>query len=347
MYNTTAALKCTDRNSNISSTTAGSMQNHCQNRSLFEDVLCQLDGIRVLENDTLRVKVTNECSFSCKFCHREGSIKSGNLALNTASIYGFTRLHKELKLTQAHLTGGEPTSYPHCRELIGELKSIGYRVKMTTNGQFEPDLIRRLKDAGLDGMNFSIHTFDAQKLCSLQRREKNIEWGLQALRQQLENVHMAQESGMEVKINTVVQKDADIYDVLRISDYCKNTGIGFRILNDLGQGASSIQQIDVILKSMNANVENINIINKSSGGFLNMVAKDGFKFKVKCIRKNMLETLCGKCKERDECMEWFYGIRVEQANGGAMVRLCIQRQDYPAMQTFEEFFTSRQFMELM
>lgn len=144
MHNTTTVLKCADRNSNIRSMAAGNMQNHCQNRSLFEDTLCQLDGIQVLKNDTVRVKVTNNCSFTCTFCHREGSIKSGNMELNKDLICGFKRLHTELKLTQAHLTGGEPTSYPHCRELIGELKSIGYRVKMTSNGQFEPDLIRRL-----------------------------------------------------------------------------------------------------------------------------------------------------------------------------------------------------------
>lgn len=109
----------------------------------------------------------------------------------------------------------------------------------------------------------------------------------------------------------------------------------------MGQGASSIQQIDVILKSMNANVENMNLIYKSSGCSLNMVAKDGFKFKVKYIRKNMLETLCEDCQKRDVCKEWFYGIRAEQADGRSLVRLCIQRQDYPAIQTFEEFFTSR------
>lgn len=347
MYNKTTTLKCTDKNSNILSMAAGNIQNHCQNRAFFENTLYQLDRIQVLKNDTLRIKVTNNCSFTCRFCHHEGSLKSRNLALNTDLIRGFTRLHTELKLTQAHLTGGEPTSYPHCRELISELKSIGYRVKMTSNGQFDSDLIRQLKDSGLDGMNFSIHTLDARKLCGLQGRQKNIEWGLQALSQQLDNVHMALESGLEVKINTVAQNDSKIYDILKIKDYCKNAGVGFRILNDLGQGASSIQQIAEILKSMNACVEGTNLIDKSSGCSLDMIAKDGFKFKVKYIRKNTMETLCEDCKKKDVCTEWFYGIRVEQADDRALVRLCIQRQDYPAIQTFEEFFTSRQLVELL
>jgi cyclic pyranopterin phosphate synthase len=314
---------------------------------LFETTLFHLDRIQVLKNDTLRVKVTNNCSFTCSFCHHEGSIKSRSLALNKGLIHGLKRLHTELNLTQAHLTGGEPTSYQHCRELIGELKSIGYRVKMTSNGQFDSDLIRQLKDAGLGGMNFSVHTLDAQKLCTLQRREKNIEWGSHALSRQLVNVRKALESGLEVKINTVVQNNSDIFDVLKIKDYCKNAGISFRILNDLGQGASSIQQIAMILNLMNAGVEGVNLIDKSSGCSLNMIAKDGFKFKVKYIRKNTMETLCGDCRRRDACTEWFYGIRVEQADDNASVRLCIQRQDYPAIQTFGEFFTSRQFLELL
>ena len=347
MYNTTNPLKCTNRNSNIFSMATGNTQNHCQNSSLFENTLCQLDRIQVLKNDTLRIKVTNNCSFTCNFCHHEGSITSRNLALNTDLIRGFTRLHTELKLTQAHLTGGEPTSYPRCGELISELKSIGYRVKITSNGQFDSAFLGQLKDAGLNGINFSVHTLDPRKLCSLQRREKNNEWGLNALGKQLSNVQKALESGLEVKINTVVQNDSDINDILKIKDYCKNVGVSFRILNDLWQGTNSLQQIAEILKSMNADVDGINLIDKSSGCSLNMIAKDGFKFKVKYIRKNTMETLCEDCKKIDICTEWFYGIRVEQADDRALVRLCIQRQDYPAIQTFEEFFTSRQLVELL
>lgn len=133
MYNTTTTLKCAGRNSNIPSIDTGNIENHCFKRLLFETTLFHLDRIQVLKNDTLRIKVTNNCSFSCDFCHHEGSLKSRNLALNEGLIHGLKRLYTELHLTQAHLTGGEPTSYQHCRELIGELKSIGYRVKMTSN----------------------------------------------------------------------------------------------------------------------------------------------------------------------------------------------------------------------
>ncbi|NUN21987.1 MAG: radical SAM protein [Candidatus Jettenia caeni] len=333
MYNATNTLKCTERNSDIF--------------SCFKNTLWQFDRIQVLKNDTLRIKVTNNCPLTCNFCHHEGNLKSKNLVLNQDLIHGLKRLHTELKLMQAHLTGGEPTSYPHCRELISELKSIGYRVKMTSNGQFDSDLIMQLKNAGLDGVNFSVHTLDPQKLCSLQIQQKNNVWGLHALNRQLRNIQKALESGLEVKINTVVQNDSDIHDTLKIKDHCKNMGVSFRILNDLKQGSFSIKRIDEVLKSMSARLECINLVDKSSSYSLIMISQDGFKFKIKCIRKNILETLCEGCKERNNCMEWFYGIRIEQADDTAVVRLCMQRQDYPAIQTFEEFFTSKQFWEIL
>lgn len=333
MYNATNTLKCTGRNSDIF--------------SCFENTLWQFDRIQVLKNDTLRIKVTNNCPFTCKFCHHEGNIHSRNLVLNPDLIYGFRRLYTELKLTQAHLTGGEPTSYPHCRELISELKSIGYRVKMTSNGQFNSDLIMQLKDAGLNGINFSVHTLDPQKLCSLQTQQKNNVWGLHTLNRQLRNIQRALESGLEVKINTVVQNDSDIHDVLKIKDYCKNMGVSFRILNDLKQGSSSIKRIDEVLKSMSAKLKCIDLVDKSSSYSLHMISEDGFTFKIKCIRKNMMETLCEDCRKRELCTEWFYGIRVEQSDDKILLRLCMQRQDYPAIQTFEEFFVSKQFRELL
>ena len=93
----------------------------------------------ILPNDTIRIKVTNKCQFKCYFCHHEGTDDSVDLMIDE-SLKDFI---KELKTTynykQIHLTGGEPTLFPKFFEFISFLKSLGYQVKMTTNGQFEND----------------------------------------------------------------------------------------------------------------------------------------------------------------------------------------------------------------
>lgn len=320
---------------------------HQGNNSLLEDTLYQLNKTRVSKNNSLRIKVTNSCPFTCNFCHHEGNFNNGHLIIDKNLIHGLTRIYREMGLTEAHLTGGEPTSYPPCLDLIRELKSIGFTVKMTSNGQFDTLFIEQLKEAGLHGINFSIHTLDPSRLCSMQNRNRDRDWGLRSIQRQLSNLETARTSGLEVKVNTVVQHSSDISDVLKILDFCKKAGVSFRMLNDLDQGSSSIQRIGETLRLMDATVESINLTDKSSGCSLGLISEDGYKFKVKAIRENRLKTLCGDCNHRAACKEWFYGIRVEQSGSMASVRLCLQRQDYPALQTFEEFFTSKQFRELL
>lgn len=85
----------------------------------------------------------------------------------------------------------------------------------------------------------------------------------------------------------------------------------------------------------------------SSSYSYDITSTDGFKFKIKGIRKNILISLCADCKIRDNCKEWFYGIRLETIVDKIFVRLCLHRQHYPAIQSLDEFFVSKQYLELI
>jgi hypothetical protein len=77
-----------------------------------------------------------------------------------------------------------------------------------------------------------------------------------------------------------------------------------------------------------------------------VTSKSGYQFKVKAIRKVILASLCNDCLVRDMCKEWYYGIRIEQQNNVPLARLCIDRQDFPAVQHLSEFFNSDQYKEI-
>jgi len=295
------------------------------------------------KNDTIRIKVTNRCPFQCNFCHHEGNINGKDLILDDYLIEGLNKCRAELNLSQIHLTGGEPASYPFCTAFIRKAVTLGFTVKMTSNGQFPSGLLEELKDAGLHGINFSIHTLNPIKLGALQFPPKNFEWGIRALENQLKNLMRARAIGLSVKINTVVQNDSDIIDII---NFCKSENIALRILDDLNPHSLSVQRIIEILSSMKSIVDGTNLFENASGYSYDITSGDGFKFKVKGIRKHILRSLCGDCRVRDDCKEWFYGIRLEQSEEKAVVRLCLHRQGSPAVQTFEEFFSSGQFLEL-
>ena len=311
---------------------------------ILENIPCHTDRINFVKNNTIRIKITNRCPFQCNFCHHEGNKESQDIIINDQLITGLNKFYKQMNMTQAHLTGGKPTAYPQLIPLIKQIKSIGFEVKMTTNGQFDQSLLKRLQKAGLSGLNFSIHTLNPIKLGLMQAPQKNFEWGIKALRLQLRNLMIARDLGLRVKINTVVQNDSDIIDII---SFCKAESIDLRILDDLNPRSLSIQRIIEILSSMKAVVTGMDLSQKTSSYSYDVTSIDGFKCKIKGIRKNLLRSLCSECKIRANCKEWFYGIRLETVSDKLFVRLCLHRQDFPAIQSLDEFFGSTQYLELI
>ena len=297
----------------------------------------------ISNNTSLRIKVTNKCQFRCYFCHHEGCNTSQDLELTEALKSVLLRFHDELHYSQIHLTGGEPTLYSDCLNLIEYSKSIGFVVKMTSNGQFPSEFLTNMAEAGLDSINFSIHTLNPVKLAKIQKPRRSILWGIDALGSQLRNIIKANEVGLNTKVNAVVQNDASILDII---SFCWDEKIELRILDDLNPDSLSMKRIIEVLKGLGAHVVNIRITSGSSSYSYDVITKDGFEFKVKAIRKFALKSMCDSCPVRDVCQEWFYGIRVEQKREKLMIRLCIQRQDEPAIQEINQFLESKQYDEI-
>ena len=310
----------------------------------MERISCTASQVEVSRFDSLRIKVTNRCPWRCKFCHKEGSPSSQDLRLDEALLSTLHRFYTDLGLKEVHLTGGEPSWYPECERLVSELHNMGFQVKMTSNGQFDFELLKRLANAGLYSINFSIHTLNPHNLAEIQTPQRSIEWGKQALETQLQNLRGAKEMGLVVKINTVVQDN--IEDAVDVIDFCRQEAIDLRLLNDLSLGALSIEAIVEILQSLGAEIEGIGLVDGVSSYSCRVVTSAGFRFSVKAIRRCSLRTMCGYCNIRDQCQEWFYGIRIEQIGDRPLVRLCLHRQDFPSVQTIEDFFSSGQFHEI-
>jgi cyclic pyranopterin phosphate synthase len=299
--------------------------------------------VKLGENRTLRVKVTNRCPFACEFCHREGSKISEDILMNDATIASFEHLRNRMGLTQAHLTGGEPTSHPDICGLIEILRSLGYEVKMTSNGHFDNDVLPRLRSAGISGINFSLHTLNPIRLANLQDPKRNFHWGLKALEKQLTNIKDAQLMGIPTKLNTVIQEDSHLDDII---DFCKQEKLELRILNELAPFSLSTKRIIDLLRERGAIIEAMNVATGTSAFSYDVVTNDGFRFRVKAIRKNTLASVCNLCDVRDSCKEWFYGIRAEQQNSRLMIRLCLERQDSRVLMTADDFLKSSYIGEL-
>lgn len=88
------------------------------------------------------------CDFRCPFCHNGGLVLGGMEPLmDEAALLTFLKKRQGL-LDGVAVTGGEPLLRPDLPRLLGEIKALGYAVKLDTNGS-HPAALRALAADGL------------------------------------------------------------------------------------------------------------------------------------------------------------------------------------------------------
>ena len=88
------------------------------------------------------------CNFRCPFCHNaellEGKIEP---VMSREEFLAFLSKRKGL-LDGVCISGGEPTLTPGLKELLQEIKAMGFATKLDTNGS-RPKVLKELVGAGL------------------------------------------------------------------------------------------------------------------------------------------------------------------------------------------------------
>ena len=88
------------------------------------------------------------CNFRCPFCHN-GQLLEGkqDILMDDGELLIFLSKRKGL-LDGVCITGGEPTLQPELVSLIAQIKSMGFAVKLDTNGS-HPDVLKDLVSQNL------------------------------------------------------------------------------------------------------------------------------------------------------------------------------------------------------
>lgn len=90
----------------------------------------------------------NGCNFRCPYCHNS-ELLDGNVeeVMTTEELIAFLRKRQGI-LEGVCITGGEPTLHPQLFDLLGDIKDLGYAVKLDTNG-YRPETLQQVIDRGL------------------------------------------------------------------------------------------------------------------------------------------------------------------------------------------------------
>lgn len=91
------------------------------------------------------------CNFRCPFCHNKDIVLASDCidAYTQDELFAFLKKRKGI-LTGVCITGGEPTINSDLPALIADIKKLGYKVKLDTNGSSPAMLASLIEDRLID-----------------------------------------------------------------------------------------------------------------------------------------------------------------------------------------------------
>ncbi len=96
---------------------------------------------------------TGGCNFRCPFCHNKDIVFAReSIQSQILQPYSEEEILQHLQkrrnvLTGVCITGGEPTLQPDLTDFLSKIKSLGYQIKLDTNG-YRPDVMISLIEKG-------------------------------------------------------------------------------------------------------------------------------------------------------------------------------------------------------
>ena len=87
------------------------------------------------------------CNFNCGYCHNPSLISGDGNYIPKEEVMDYLKLRKDM-LDAVCISGGEPTCNPDLKDFIKEIKALGYKVKLDTNGT-NPKMLKELVESGL------------------------------------------------------------------------------------------------------------------------------------------------------------------------------------------------------
>jgi cyclic pyranopterin phosphate synthase len=116
--------------------------------------------------DYLRVSITDKCNLKCLYCIPDKGLRLFRQSeiLTSDEITRFVRVAHKFGVKKVRITGGEPLMRSDIISLVSSIKDIGIKdLSITTNGILLTGMAKALKKEGLDRVNVSLDTLDAQK----------------------------------------------------------------------------------------------------------------------------------------------------------------------------------------
>ena len=142
-----------------------------------------------------------QCNQKCTFCYAAGQAMAKTAELSTEEWKQAIDILHKARVPMVTFTGGEPTLRPDLAELVGHARRMVTR--LNTNGvALTPELVRDLKEAGLDSVQVTLYSHDEAIHNSLV--------GCDHFADTVQGIRSAVEASLDISVNTpLCRKNSD------------------------------------------------------------------------------------------------------------------------------------------
>jgi cyclic pyranopterin phosphate synthase len=185
----------------------------------------------------IRVSLTDRCNLRCTYCmpHDFAAWMPSDELLTTEELMKVLEIGVSLGIEEVRLTGGEPLLRPDIVDIVARINSLPNPAKLslTTNGIRLAELAQPLKDAGLERVNVSLDTLDAERFKKMTYRDRfdDVMKGLKAAR----DAELA-----PVKINTVLMPGVNDDEAVSLVKWALEEGFKLRFIEQMPLDAGGV-----------------------------------------------------------------------------------------------------------
>lgn len=162
----------------------------------------------------LRLSVTDLCNLRCRYCMPPSGIPKleHNDVLSYEQLLSIAEQTVVLGVEKIRVTGGEPLVR---KGLIGFLKRLSRipglkQLVLTTNGVLLENMVADLKKAGVQRLNVSLDSMQAEVFSKITRSDD--------LPRVLDGIAAAEEAGLPLKVNMVVMRGINDTELLDFAE---------------------------------------------------------------------------------------------------------------------------------
>lgn len=183
----------------------------------------------------VRISITDRCDFRCVYCmDEEMTFMPREQLLTLEEIAFLVKAFCELGVEKVRITGGEPLVRRNVDWLIEQIGALKHttslkELNLTTNGSQLPKYAEKLAAAGMDRINISLDSLNAERFRELTRTGE--------LTQVLDGIDAAKQAGFKrIKLNAVIMKGRNDDEIVDLAQFAIDNDLDISYIEEMPLG---------------------------------------------------------------------------------------------------------------